>query len=46
LTANKKVLGRDHPDTLPSLNNLAVLYQDQDRYAEVEPLLTECLAKS
>ena len=33
----KKVLGPDHPTVGQSLNNLALLYQDQGRYAEAEP---------
>ena len=30
----EKDLGREHPDTLTSVNNLAVLYSDQGRYAQ------------
>ena len=30
--------GPDHPDTADSLNNLAVLYDNQGRYADAEPL--------
>jgi tetratricopeptide (TPR) repeat protein len=37
------VLGADHPDTLWSTNNLAVLYDRQSRYAEAEPLHLETL---
>jgi hypothetical protein len=32
-----------HPDTLASLNNLAVLYRAQGRFAETQPLLRETL---
>ena len=32
------MLGKDHPDTLTSVNNLAALYQAQGRYGEAEPL--------
>ncbi len=35
----EKALGPDHPDVGTSLNNLAVLYESQGRYAEAEPLL-------
>ena len=35
----KRVYGPEHPDTAPSLNNLAVLYQDMGEYAKAEPLL-------
>ncbi len=40
----KKNLGKTHPDTLTSLNNLAGLYQAQGRYSEAEPLYKEALA--
>jgi tetratricopeptide (TPR) repeat protein len=39
----RKVFGARHPDTLQSLNNLAMLYQAQGRYGEAEPLLKEAL---
>ena len=32
------MLGPDHPDTLRSVNNLALLYIDERRYVEAEPL--------
>ena len=35
----EKALGPDHPDVARSLNNLAVLYYEQGRYADAEPLL-------
>ena len=35
--------GKDHPDTLVSMNNLAFLYQSQGRYAEAEPLYQQAL---
>ena len=31
------MLGPEHPDTLNSVNNLAVLYESQGRYGEAEP---------
>ncbi|NJO76587.1 MAG: tetratricopeptide repeat protein, partial [Leptolyngbyaceae cyanobacterium RM1_406_9] len=31
-------LGKDHPDTATSLNNLALLYHSMGRYSEAEPL--------
>ena len=40
------MLGPRHPDTLTSLNNLAVLYQAQGRYGEAEPLFLEALQAS
>ena len=45
----KAKLGEDHPDTLlslNSLNNLALLLQDQGRLVEAEPLYREALEKS
>ena len=38
--------GKDHPDTLTCLNNLAVLLKAQGRLAEAEPLYREALEKS
>ena len=40
------ILGEDHPDTLSSLSNLAVLLQAQGNLAEAEPLYREALEKS
>jgi CHAT domain-containing protein/tetratricopeptide (TPR) repeat protein len=34
LERQERALGKDHPDTLGTVNNIAVLYQMQDRYAE------------
>ncbi|MCP4345555.1 MAG: tetratricopeptide repeat protein, partial [Desulfobacterales bacterium] len=39
----EKVLGKEHPDTLGSINNLATLYESQGRYGEAEPLYKEAL---
>ncbi len=38
LQLRKKVLGKEHPDTLISMNNLAELYKSQGRYGEADPL--------
>lgn len=38
------MLGPDHPDVAQILNNLALLYEGQGRYAEAEPLLRRALA--
>ena len=46
LTLAERVLGKEHPDTLTSVNNLAVLYQAQGRYAEAEPLYRRALEAS
>ena len=43
LEVSRRVLGEEHPDTLASMNNLAVLYLDQGKYAEAEPLLVKAL---
>ena len=37
------MLGQEHPDTLTSVNNLALLYQAQGRYGEAEPLYRRAL---
>jgi tetratricopeptide (TPR) repeat protein len=37
------MLGDDHPDTLESKNDLAVLYKKQGDYSKAEPLLLEAL---
>ena len=38
------MLGPDHPNVAPSLNNLAALYRAQGRYADAEPLYKRSLA--
>ena len=44
LSINEKSMGREHPDTSLSLNNLAELYRVQGRFAEAEPLQRRALA--
>lgn len=39
----RKHLGDTHPDTIASLNNLALLYNAQGRYGEAEQLYTKAL---
>ena len=46
LAISEKALGPEHPDVATSLNNLALLYQAQGRYAEAEPLHKRALAIS
>ena len=41
----EKKLGADHPDTLTSKNNLAVLYHAQGKYDKAEPLFLEVLER-
>jgi tetratricopeptide (TPR) repeat protein len=43
LQINKRVLGNDHPSTLKSLHNLAVILQLQGKYAAAETLYRESL---
>jgi CHAT domain-containing protein/tetratricopeptide (TPR) repeat protein len=43
LALGERVLGREHSETLRSLNNLATLYDSQGRYPEAEPLLKRAL---
>ena len=44
LALREKALGKDHPDVALSLNNLALLLQDQGAYAEARPLHDRALA--
>ncbi len=39
LAIRRRLLGEGHPDTLLSMNNLALLHLRQGRYAQAEPLL-------
>ena len=39
----ERLLGREHPDTLTSVNNLGWLYLEQEHTAEAEPLLLGAL---
>jgi tetratricopeptide (TPR) repeat protein len=43
LAAAERVLGKEHPNALTSMNNLALLYQAQRRYPEAEPLFKRAL---
>ena len=43
LGIRENALGADHPDVGEALNNLAMLYQDQGRLAEAEPLYRRSL---
>ena len=38
------MLGPEHPKTAASLNNLALLYYNQRKYAKAEPLYQRALA--
>jgi tetratricopeptide (TPR) repeat protein len=44
LAIREKALGADQPDVAASLNNLALLYANQGRYADAEPLYKPALA--
>jgi hypothetical protein len=39
MEARKRVLGAEHPDTLTSMDNLALTYGDQGRWMEAEELV-------
>ena len=43
LDIRERVVGRDHPDTATSLNNLAALLQDKGDYEGAEPLYRRAL---
>ena len=44
IAIGETALGPEHPDLAVWLNNLALLYQTQGRYAEAEPLHKRSLA--
>ncbi|NET69787.1 MAG: CHAT domain-containing protein [Sphaerospermopsis sp. SIO1G2] len=43
LQMRKRLLGDEHPQVATSMNNLALLYSSQGRYAEAEPLYRQAL---
>ncbi len=43
LEIKRRVLGEEHPSTLVSMNNLALVYSRQGRYDEAEPLYLQTL---
>jgi tetratricopeptide (TPR) repeat protein len=43
LEIRRRVLGDEHHDTLSSMNNLAVLYQDESKLAKAEALFVKAL---
>jgi tetratricopeptide (TPR) repeat protein len=42
----EQVLGPEHPDTLNTVNNLALLYDVQGKYVQAEPLYQRALTAS
>jgi tetratricopeptide (TPR) repeat protein len=44
LAIGEKVLGREHPDTLASMNNLALVLDSQGKYEEAEAMHRQTLA--
>jgi len=44
LAIDERALGPEHADVAVSLNNLAVLYQNEGRYADAEPIYKRTLA--
>jgi tetratricopeptide (TPR) repeat protein len=46
LESRERVLGLEHPDTLTSVNNLALLLDSTGAYGEAEPLLRRALESS
>ena len=46
LETNERLLGKDHPGTLISVDNLAAIYDSLGRYAEAEPLYQRALEAS
>jgi hypothetical protein len=45
LEKRKKILGEDHPDTLGTMNNLAITYHNRGEFAEAARLQGEVLEK-
>jgi nucleoside phosphorylase/tetratricopeptide (TPR) repeat protein len=43
LSIKEQLLGPEHPDMVCSLNNLAILYAEQEKYAMAEPLFQRAL---
>ncbi|KAK0745454.1 hypothetical protein B0T18DRAFT_409481 [Schizothecium vesticola] len=39
---SKTKLGADHPDTLTSMNNLAITWKGQGRHADALALMEDC----
>jgi tetratricopeptide (TPR) repeat protein len=44
LSIEQKSLGNEHPNVATSLNNLALLYNNQGRYEKAEPLFQQALS--
>ena len=44
LPVAERILGPEHPDTLSTINNLALLYVNQGKYEQAEPLYQRALA--
>ncbi|KAF2178436.1 hypothetical protein K469DRAFT_332849 [Zopfia rhizophila CBS 207.26] len=44
LTLRVKISGKEYPDTLTSMNNVAMALSDQGKYAEAEKMHQETLA--
>jgi len=45
LQLRERVLGPEHPDTLTSMNNLALLLDSQEKYDETEPMYPLALGR-
>jgi hypothetical protein len=43
LELRRRVLGEEHPDTLLSMNNLALLYVYERKYGTAEPIYLKVL---
>jgi tetratricopeptide (TPR) repeat protein len=46
LTVRQELLGREHPETLASMNNLADILSDQGEYEEAEEMHRQALGLS
>ncbi|KAF2690213.1 hypothetical protein K458DRAFT_383343 [Lentithecium fluviatile CBS 122367] len=45
LERNESILGKEHPDTLASMNNVAVTLNDQGKHSDAEKMKKEVLEK-
>ena len=43
IETRKRVLGKEHPDTLTSMNNLAITWKEQGRNVKAIDLMGECI---
>ena len=45
LSKREAILGSNHPETLQSIHNLAIMYENRGKYEKAEMLFKKCLSK-